>query len=80
MQKVLIEIFQKTKKTFILVTHQIEEAVYLADRVIVLSRRPGEIKTIVNVNIARPRPDSVKGDKYFVNLRRRLRGLLDEEL
>lgn len=79
MQKVLLEIFQKTGKTFVLVTHQIEEAVYLSDKVIVLSRRPGEIKTIINVNIKRPRPESVKTGKYFINLKKRLRNLLDEE-
>jgi len=51
----LIRIWQREKKTILFVTHDIEEAVQLADRVLVMSNRPATIKTVVNVNVPRPR-------------------------
>lgn len=55
MQEELERIWHQQKKTMILVTHDIEEAVYLGDRVVILSSRPGCIKRIVNVDIPKPR-------------------------
>ncbi|MFB6187151.1 MAG: ABC transporter ATP-binding protein, partial [Halobacteriaceae archaeon] len=51
----LLEIWQETEKTILFVTHDIQEAVYLSDRVVVLSDRPGSVIDIVSVNIDRPR-------------------------
>jgi NitT/TauT family transport system ATP-binding protein len=51
----LVRIWQSEKKTILFVTHDIEEAVQLADRVLVMSRRPATIQTIVPVELARPR-------------------------
>jgi len=51
----LIRIWQEEKKTILFVTHDIEESVQLADRVLVMSRRPATIQTVVNVNLPRPR-------------------------
>jgi len=51
----LLEIWQHKKKTLVFVTHDIEEAVFLADRVLVMSPHPGTIKTIVDINLPRPR-------------------------
>jgi NitT/TauT family transport system ATP-binding protein len=51
----LIRIWQQEKKTILFVTHDIEEAVQLADRVLVMSRRPANIQTIVHVTLPRPR-------------------------
>lgn len=53
LQEELISIGLATRKTIIFVTHSVEEAVFLGDRVIVLSRRPGQVKEIVTVNIDR---------------------------
>lgn len=50
MQKEILRIWEKEKTTMILVTHDIEEAVYLGQRIIVMSARPGEIKTIIDAN------------------------------
>jgi len=55
MQEELMRIWQKTKKTVIYVTHSIEEAVYLSDRILVLSKRPAKVKDVVEVFLERPR-------------------------
>jgi len=51
MQEELLNIWRKTRKTIIFVTHSVEEAVYLSQRVIVMTHRPGRIKSIIDVNI-----------------------------
>jgi len=55
MQKELLEIWERDRKTVLFVTHSVEEAVFLSDRVVVLSRSPGRIKETVRVDLARPR-------------------------
>ncbi len=55
MQKELLEIWEKTQKTIIFVTHSVDEAVYLADRIIVMSSRPGRISEDIKVEMKRPR-------------------------
>ncbi|MDR3255005.1 MAG: ABC transporter ATP-binding protein [Synergistaceae bacterium] len=55
LQDELVSIWQKTNKTIIFVTHSIEEAVTLADRVVVMTENPGTIKEIVPINLPRPR-------------------------
>jgi sulfonate transport system ATP-binding protein len=55
MQTEILKIWKEEKTTMVLVTHDIDEAVYLADRIVILSNRPGKIKKIVNVHLERPR-------------------------
>lgn len=55
MQVELVKIWQKTKKTIVYVTHSIEEAVFLADRILVLSKRPARLKALLEVKLERPR-------------------------
>ena len=55
LQELTVDIWQKTKKTVLYVTHNLSEAVYLGDRIVVLIANPGRIRTIVNVNLPRPR-------------------------
>jgi NitT/TauT family transport system ATP-binding protein len=55
MQKELLKIWQATQKTILFVTHSIEEAVFLADRIVVMSKRPARIKEIVQLTAPRPR-------------------------
>lgn len=55
MQDEILRIREENQTTMLLVTHDIDEAVYLCDRVVVLSRQPGEIKEIIDINLPRPR-------------------------
>ncbi|MGB9662333.1 MAG: ABC transporter ATP-binding protein [Moorellaceae bacterium] len=77
MQQEILRIWEKEKTTVILVTHDIEEAVYLGDRIIVLSPRPGTVKRIVEVNIPRPRNRS---EPPFLQVRQQMYEELIEEL
>ncbi len=65
MQRLLAEVWDETKKTVIYVTHNVAEAVYLADRVIVMTPHPGRIKTEMRIDLPRPRdPLSVEFLEY----------------
>jgi sulfonate transport system ATP-binding protein len=55
MQREILRIWEQEKTTMLLVTHDVDEAIYLADRVIILSNRPGMIKKIIHVDLSRPR-------------------------
>ena len=66
MQEELLAIWDRTRKTIVYVTHNIHEAVYMADRVIVLSRRPGRVLADVPVALKRPRAESLGGEPAFV--------------
>jgi NitT/TauT family transport system ATP-binding protein len=55
LQKELLEIWKRTEKTVLFVTHSVDEAIYLADRIAVMSARPGRIITCMNIEIPRPR-------------------------
>jgi len=64
MQRELLAIWQRTPKTVIFVTHDVQEAVYLADRVAVMSARPGRIKTIVDTRFDKNDPDIFKNPAF----------------
>ena len=64
----LLKIWQKTQKTIVFVTHNIQEAVFLSDRVVVLSPHPGRVSAVIDVNIPRPRNLSVKRSAEFNDL------------
>jgi len=68
MQTELLRIWSETRKTVIFVTHQIDESVYLSDKVIILSSRPGKIKKIIDVDLERPRNLELKRTTKFVRL------------
>ena len=69
MRDQLQRIFVETGTTTVLVSHDLEEAVYLADRVVVMTPRPGRVAEILDVPLPRPRiPDVVRRDPKFVDL------------
>ncbi len=76
LQDELLRIWQEFKKTVVFVTHSIEEAIYLADRVVVMTYRPGTIKRDEHVHLPRPRDPS---SSEFNALKRELGGLVMEE-
>ena len=78
MQEELLRIWQRTPKTVIFVTHDVQEAVYLADRVAVMSARPGRIKSIVDTRFDKNDPDIFKS-KAFVDKVDELWSLVREE-
>jgi len=78
MQTELLGIWERARKTVIFVTHDVQEAVYLADRVAVMSARPGRIKTIVETRFDKSDPDLVK-TKAFVDKVDELWGLVRDE-
>ena len=80
MSEELLRIWEQEKKTVLFVTHSIEEAVYLADRVVVMSGQPGQVKEIVPVDLPRPRDLAIKDDPNFVKSRRHIWNLLVEEV
>lgn len=55
LQRELLKVWELTHKTIVLVTHSVDEAVYLADQIVVMSNRPGRIRTLLEVDMARPR-------------------------
>jgi len=64
----LLRIWEKTRKTVIFVTHSIPEAVFLADRVVVMSARPGRIAKIYDIPLARPRTVLLRAQPEFGQL------------
>ena len=77
MQRELVEIWEKTKKTVVFITHSVIEAVFLADRIVVMTARPGTIKGEVEVNL--PRPRDYTGEAYL-SVRESVLDLLEEEV
>jgi NitT/TauT family transport system ATP-binding protein len=67
MQTELLRIWEQGRKTVLFVTHQIDEAVFLADRVLVLARRPGRLQESVRIELPRPRALDIKRRPEFVD-------------
>ena len=72
MQELLLEIWEANRKTVLFVTHDIDEAVFMANRVLVMTARPGRVKAVVDVALARPRHYTVKTSPEFAALKARL--------
>jgi NitT/TauT family transport system ATP-binding protein len=69
----LSHIWQKRQKTVIMVTHSINESLFLADRVLVLTQRPGSVKFDLKVDLPRPRHDEIRYTPHFGKLARKLK-------
>ncbi|MBB3178844.1 ABC transporter ATP-binding protein [Variovorax sp. Sphag1AA] len=69
----LQRIWSASKKTVLLITHSIPEAIFLSDRVVVMSERPGSIAAIYDIDLPRPRPLDVMGTERFAEYARTLR-------
>ncbi len=81
MQEELLRLWEADRKTIVFVTHSVDEAVYLADRVIVLTARPGSVKAEIPVPLARPRDyDALVQEPEALKLRAELWRLVKEEV
>lgn len=80
MQYELLAVWEQTKKTVLFITHQIDEAVYLSDRVIVFSGRPGRFKAEFRIDMPRPRELTVKRTPEFVGIIDKIWKLLESDV
>jgi NitT/TauT family transport system ATP-binding protein len=80
MQEELLRIWMQAGKTVLFVTHQIDEAIYLSDRIVVFSGRPGQVKEIIPVAIERPRRLAVKRETRFHQIEDRIWSLIEEDV
>ena len=80
MQEELLRVFDQTQKTIIFVTHAIEEAILLADEIIVMTARPGRIKEVLQVDLPRPRSLEMVNSRAFGALFDRAFHLIREEV
>ena len=80
MQAELLQIWERTQKTVLFVTHSIEEAAYLSDRVVVMTARPGHTKDILKIHLPRPRDYEMRLTPEFNEIKLRIWEVLREEL
>lgn len=78
-QEFLLELYDQSPKTILFITHDVEEAIFLADRVIVMTTRPGRVLKILTVDIPRPRDYRVLTSKRFLELEREVRIAIHDE-
>src|SRR6202521_2307620 len=80
MQSELLRIWRSNRKTVLFVTHQIDEAVFLADRVVVMTSQPGQVKAVLDVDIPRPRDLSVKRTPLVLQLVDEIWKMMEDEV
>lgn len=79
LQTELLDTWQKEQKTCFFITHDVEEAIILAQKVIIMSARPGRIKEIIDIDIPYPRNQAVKMSQEFIDLKARIWGQVYQE-
>ena len=79
MQELLLKVWEEHRTTVVFITHDVEEAIFLSDRVIVMSSLPGRLKTQFKVPIARPRSYEVVTDAAFIDIKRQVIEAIREE-
>ena len=80
MQADLRELWQVAEKTVIFFTHDLEEAIFMSDRVIVMSARPGRIHHIEDIGFPRPRTNATRLSPEFLEIKRKLRQMLGHQM
>ena len=68
-QEFLLQVYDKVRKTVFFITHDLEEALFLADRVLVMTTRPGRIKYVLNIDFERPRTFRMRSSKRYLELK-----------
>jgi NitT/TauT family transport system ATP-binding protein len=81
LQRELMDIWQESQKTTVFITHSVDEALILCDRLLVMTAQPGKIKRIIDVDLERPRDIiSLRRDRRFIELYTEVWHLLSEEV
>ncbi|PIU10648.1 ABC transporter ATP-binding protein, partial [Candidatus Kuenenbacteria bacterium CG08_land_8_20_14_0_20_37_23] len=80
LQEELINFQVELKQTILFVTHNVEEALFLGDRILVLSHRPSRIKSLVSVPFDKPRSPDIRNEKQFLDLKNKIWHSLREEI
>jgi NitT/TauT family transport system ATP-binding protein len=79
MQEILTNMWQRLRLSVLFITHDIEEAIFLSDRVYVMTARPGRIKAVFKVDLPRPRKPEMTSTPAFIEMMAEIRGLIREE-
>lgn len=69
MQDFLLEMWEEQRKTVVLVTHDIDEAIYLADKTVIMTAHPGRVHEVIDVDLPRPRRYEMRSEARFIELR-----------
>jgi NitT/TauT family transport system ATP-binding protein len=80
LQEELLDLWHDQRKTVLFVTHDIDEAILLSDRIVVMTNRPGKIQKIIPIPLERPRNLKLRDDKVFTELRWQIWNLLEQEV
>jgi ABC-type nitrate/sulfonate/bicarbonate transport system ATPase subunit len=79
MQRWLLDVWEQHKRTVLFITHDVDEAIFLGDRVLAMSARPGKVKLALDVKLERPRRHDLVTDPEFIGLKRQLLDAIEEE-
>lgn len=79
MQRWLLDIWARHRRTVLFITHDIDEAIFLGDKVVVMTSRPGTIRRQETIGLARPRDASILTDPEFMQIKRKLLAVVEEE-
>ncbi|MBV8392184.1 MAG: ABC transporter ATP-binding protein [Alphaproteobacteria bacterium] len=79
MQRWLLDVWQKNRRTILFITHDVDEAIFLGDRVLVMTARPGAVKLEQPVDLPRPRAPEIVISPAFIELKRTLLSAIEEE-
>ncbi|WP_127531023.1 ABC transporter ATP-binding protein [Paenibacillus kobensis] len=80
LQSELLRIWEAKKTTIVFITHSLDEAIFLADRVAVMTARPGKVKELIEIPLERPRAAEIRNSEAFVSLRQRAWDILKDEV
>lgn len=80
LQGELLRIWEQYRKTIVFITHSLDEAIFLSDRIVVMTRRPGTVKQILDVPLPRPRAPELRHADAFIKLRQKAWDILKDEV
>jgi NitT/TauT family transport system ATP-binding protein len=80
MQELLLRLWEEYKPTVFFITHDVTEAIFISDRVLVMSRRPGRVKLTVDIRTPKPRTSDFLSQPEFIELQRELLNAVQEEV